>query len=184
MKKTGKKSIIISLVALMQMGALVACSSNDYDKNYAIYDLWINGVKVTTRNQKDILGDGTVRYQGDGKSGVLTLCNASLDKAFDLGSETGVIISGVDDLTLQLVGENKIGAGEETPLNGVVACDLTITGEGSLAVGARASCITAYKVIVESGDVDTYIKTTDADAMQYLFTWLPFPIQATHLGFY
>ena len=47
------------IVATLLVTALSACSS--YDKGYAIYDLWVAGVKVTTRNRTDILGDGTDR---------------------------------------------------------------------------------------------------------------------------
>ena len=56
------------LVFLIQAIWFTSCHS--YDKNYAIYELWVNGVKVTTRNQTDILGDGTVRYEGNGQQGV------------------------------------------------------------------------------------------------------------------
>ena len=65
------KRISLLLIALFLLTMFTACRS--YDKDYAIYDLWVAGVKVTTRNQADILGDGTVSYVGDGKSGILTL---------------------------------------------------------------------------------------------------------------
>ena len=166
MKKTVLKVALAILVLLTILTVFIACDS--YDDDYAIFDLWVAGVKVTTRNQNDILGDGTVSYEGDRQCGVLTLNNASIDKEFDIGSETGVIMSNIDDLTIELVGENKVGMGETTPVNGLVGRDLTIKGSGSLEVGARASCITSINVTFESGKVDTYIKTTDEDAERFL----------------
>ena len=45
------------IAAILLMITFGACSS--YDEDYAIYDLWVAGVKVTTRNSADILGAGT-----------------------------------------------------------------------------------------------------------------------------
>jgi hypothetical protein len=78
------------------------------------------------------------------------------------------VVSTIDDLTLNLVGENKIGMGEKAPVNGISAYDLTIKGEGSLAVGARASCIKADTLTVESGKIDTYIKTAEDEIASFI----------------
>nr|MBQ5810985.1 carbohydrate-binding domain-containing protein [Clostridia bacterium] len=142
-----------------------ACRS--YDKDYAIYDLWVAGVKVTTRNQADILGDGTVSYVGDGKSGTLTLNGTNIAECSDEEMEA-FIVSTIDNLTLNLVGENKIGMGEKAPVNGIYAYDLTIKGEGGLSVGARASCIKADTLTVESGKIDTYIKTAEDEIASFI----------------
>ena len=61
--KKFKKSLALLFVALLLVPMFTACSS--YDENYAIYELWVAGVKVTTRNQADILGDGTVSFVGE-----------------------------------------------------------------------------------------------------------------------
>lgn len=151
------KKIAPLIVALILLTVIfTACSS--YDENYAIYDIWVAGVKVTTRNQGDILGDGTVSYVGDGKSGTLTLNGANIEKSSDADADA-FIISTIDSLTVNLVGDNKIGMGEKAPVNGISAFDLNIKGEGSLSIGARASCIKADSLTVESGTIDTYIKT-------------------------
>lgn len=160
------KFTLVTLMLLTLSTVFIAC--NSYDDDYAIYDLWVGGIKVTSRNQNDILGDGTVSYEGNRKSGVLTFNNMNLDKEFDIGSETGVIMSNIDDLTINLVGENKIGMGNKTPLNGIVGNNLLFTGDGSLEVGARASCITSMNATFESSKIDTYIKTTDEDAKSFI----------------
>ena len=78
MKKIILKVVIALVATLALSSVLISCAR--YDKDYAIYDLWVAGVKVTTRNQNDILGDGTVSYVGDRKSGVLTLNRANISE--------------------------------------------------------------------------------------------------------
>ena len=165
MKEKYRKSIALLLIALLILPMLSACSA--YDKDYAIYELWVAGVKVTTRNQGDILGDGTVSYKGDGNSGTLTLNGANIVECLDPNAEA-MIVSTIKHITLELVGENELGMGEKAPVNGVSAYNLTIKGEGSLAVGARASCIKADTFTVESGKIDTYIKTAEDEVASFL----------------
>ena len=153
------------LAILLLTTGFAAC--NKYDKHYAIYELWVGGVKVTTRNQSDILGDGTVRYEGNQKAGTITLKNAHIAETIDPESEA-MIVSTIPNLTLQLEGENTIGQGEYTPANGISTYNLTITGEGSLTVGARASCIKADTMRIESGKIDAYIKTPDEEVATFL----------------
>ena len=160
-----KKSIAILLVMLMIITPLSGCVS--YDENYSIFELWVAGVKVTTRNQADILGDGTVSYVGDGTSGTLTLNGTNITESSDPNAEA-VIVSTIEHITINLVGENKIGMGEKAPVNGISAFDLTIQGKGSLAVGARASCIKADELTVESGNIDTYIKTAEDEIASFI----------------
>ena len=163
--KNFKRSLVLLFVALLLVPMFTACSS--YDENYAIYELWVAGVKVTTRNQADILGDGTISFVGDGTSSTLTLNGANITESSDPNAEA-VIVSTIEHITINLVGENKIGMGEKAPVNGISAFDLTIQGEGSLAVGARASCITADTLTVESGNIDTYIKTAEDEIASFI----------------
>lgn len=156
MKNKVLKIASLIIVAIFLLTMFTACTS--YDENYAIYELWVAGVKVTTRNAADILGDGTISYVGTGKSGTLTLNGANITECPDENADA-FIVSTIDELTINLVGENKIGMDEKAPVNGIAAFDLVIKGEGSLTIGARASCIKANEFTVESGRIDTYIKT-------------------------
>ena len=165
MKKKYMISILFLLIALLTMTMFTGCSS--YDENYAIYELWVAGVKVTTRNQADILGDGTVSFVGDGTSGTLTLNGTNITESSDPNAEA-VIVSTIEHITINLVGENKIGMGEKAPVNGISAFNLMIQGEGSLAVGARASCIKANTLIVDAGNIDTYIKTAEDELASFI----------------
>ena len=153
------------LATLLLTATLSAC--NTYDESYAIYDLWVAGVKVTTRNQGDILGDGKVTFVGNGEAGTLTLNGANIQECLHMDAEA-LIVSTIDDLTIELVGENQIGMSEKVPVNGISAFDLTIKGEGSLSVGARASCIKAGELTIDSGKIDTYIKTAVGELASFI----------------
>ena len=165
MKNKFLKTASLLIVAILLVTTFSACSS--YDEDYAIYDLWVAGVKVTTRNRTDILGDGTVSYVGDGKSGTLTLNGTNIAECSDEDAEA-FIISTIDHLTINLVGENKLGMGEKAPVSAISGFDMTIKGEGSLAIGARASCIKSNELTVESGKITTYIKTAEDEIASFI----------------
>lgn len=165
MKNKITKITSLLLIALLLLTIFTAC--NSYDKDYAIYDLWVAGVKVTTRNRADILGDGTMSFVGDGESGTLTLKDANIVHHSDSNTDA-LIETTIKNLTINLVGDNKIGMGEKAPVNGITAYNLTIKGEGSLAVGARASCIKGDTFIVEGGKIDTYIKTAEDEIASFI----------------
>jgi len=153
------------VILLLSLAVFSSCRS--YDKNYAIYELWVGETKVTTRNQDDILGDGTVSYKGDGLSGVLTLDNASIGDHV-VPNFDAAIMSGIPNLTISLVGENSIGMSGKTNVNGIFTRNLKIDGDGSLAVTARASCIKADSLTVVSGKIDTFVETPDNEIASYL----------------
>ena len=165
MKNKLLKAASLFTLAILLLTAFTACTS--YDADYQIYDVWVAGVKVTTRNAADILGDGTVSYAHDGKSGTLTLRGANITESSHEDAEA-LIVSMIDHLTINLVGENRIGMGEKAPVNAISGFDMTITGEGSLEVGARASCIKGNKLTVESGKIDTYIKTAEDEIASFV----------------
>lgn len=153
------------VILLLSLAVFASCRS--YDKNYAIYELWVGETKVTTRNQADILGDGTVKFEGDRKSGVLTLENAHIGNVVVPNSEA-VIISNLPNLTINLIGENTIGISGKATVNGITGFNLKVDGDGSLAITARASCIKADSLTVVSGKIDTYIETPDHEIASYL----------------
>ena len=153
------------LAIILLTTTFFAC--NKYDKHYVIYEVWVGGVKVTTRNQSDILGDGTARYEGSRESGTLTLTNANILETIDPDADA-VVVSNIPNLTIKLEGDNKIGLGNNAPVNAIATRNLSVTGEGSLAVGARASCFKADTLLIESGRIDTYIKTADEEVASFM----------------
>lgn len=73
-----------------------------------VYDTWITGVQVSTKNMNDVLGDGTVSYvpaQGTIPA-VLTL------KGADLTYSTSPVYT-TEELTVEVRGENKLKSTEE-----------------------------------------------------------------------
>ncbi|MBO5816597.1 MAG: carbohydrate-binding domain-containing protein [Paludibacteraceae bacterium] len=162
-----RKIHIVTRCLVILLLTTVVSSCNKYDKHYSIYEVWVGGVKVTTRNQSDILGDGTVRYEGNRKSGTLILTNANITETIDPDADA-VVVSNIPNLTIKLEGDNKIGLGNNAPVNAIATRNLSVTGEGSLALGARASCIKADTLRIESGKIDTYIKTADEEIASFL----------------
>lgn len=153
MKKI-KKFFTLLTGIIFTSSLLVSCGN--YDDNYKIFDLWVGGVKVTTRNQGDILGDGTVSYVHTEDGGTLTFNNANIEKSFNYDIEA-CVVTWMDDLKINLIGENKIGLGEKTPVNGITGRNLVIEGEGSLQVGGHGSCIKGDRITINSGKITTKI---------------------------
>lgn len=137
-------------------------SCSNYDTNYKIYDLWVGGVKVTSRNQSDILKDGTVSYVHQETGGILTLNNANITQTFALDVES-CILTWMDDLTINVVGENKVGLGEYIPVDGIVAKNLIIEGDGSLDVGGKGSCIKGDNISINSSKITTHLEKQDSN---------------------
>lgn len=90
------------------------------------YDIWVAGTQVTSRNMDDVLGDGSVSF--DGKS-TLTLNNASID----VGSKAaqGATL-GIEGITLRLIGDNTITSNNYNGLK--VSKTVSIEGDGSLTL--------------------------------------------------
>ena len=87
------------------------------------YDLYVGGRAVSPANKSDVLGDGTVSFDGT----TLTLNNADIkgalfpanDPLWEVDRSAG-ILSGID-LELKLIGSNKITGGTVTGTNAVSA---------------------------------------------------------------
>lgn len=116
------------------------------------YDVWVEGVQVTSANASDVLGDGTVSYAPitGGTLPTLTLTNANITNAYEYDynpfskAVAGILVEG--DLNLVLVGNNSIG-GSSFDTTKVASAgiyvrdgDLYILGTGSLtATGGKAN---------------------------------------------
>lgn len=182
-----KKLIAGLLVLIMALMLLIACAPDESDENkeeasntqselqtegeseseresepeaeVVEYGLWIGEVRVTNRNQHDVLGDGTVVYEGDDESGTLRLTDAQIETVYEFEEEmedsTG-ICSKIKNLTLELTGRNRIGGGTVAPMTGFSARDLTIRGEGTLAVSGNKFGLLAENTTVVSGTVTAF----------------------------
>ena len=139
-------------------GAGTTYNSNHIDKYYAhidggpsdpgyftaaVYDLWINGVQVTSANcdnLSNIYGvSGTVTYNPSSKT--LTLDHARLSCGET--SNGACIRSQIDGLTINVTGTSSIVIlPSGTNMSGMVLSNTTITGTDTLGVQGRKSGIT------------------------------------------
>ena len=105
------------------------------ENDMVTYDLWINGVQVTSENAGNLSVidgvTGTVTYNATSKT--LLLNNATLT------SETTNIMSKIDGLTINVVGTNSLSATSGAGSNISVKKPMTITGTGTLNASATGS---------------------------------------------
>lgn len=134
------------------------------------YDLWVGGVQVTSNNAKDVLNGGTVSYDAD--KNILTLNNAKITDAHQVNTHFRGIDSQMDDLTINLIGNNTIdvrNAGNDSGLTaklnyGINVKDLTITGDGSLEVQSIDYGVYASDLVIENGTSSFIVEQGDASS--------------------
>ncbi|MBO4813325.1 MAG: hypothetical protein J5523_00025 [Muribaculaceae bacterium] len=116
------------------------------------YDLWINGIQVTSSNASNlsvISGvSGTVTYNASTKT--LTLNNAAMTIA-----DAENIKNGINGLTIQVVGTNTLNVTASGHISLQVDESLTIAGTGTLNCSATSTAcfISAEKTLTIQGGV-------------------------------
>ena len=139
------------------------------------YDLWVNGVQVTSDNADDVLNNGTVSY--DAATNILTLDGAELDTANTLPSSqigrTGVIYAqNTGELTINVIGDSTITANDSnacgiylgtiaTQDNPAPSSSLVLTGTARLDINVGSNAISATTDITIQG------LTLNADVVGY-----------------
>ena len=107
------KRKILMLALLTAVFALLLCVGAAAADEY---DLWVNGVQVTSDNAADVLGNAdegaTVKY--DAATNTLTLDGAELSVLHTYDNQYyGVILARTDDpLTVNVIGDSKITVGD------------------------------------------------------------------------
>ena len=96
-------SILLTLALLLGTAGFTAIPAYAAIHNYAIY---VGGIQVNEDNAADVLGDGTVSY--DAASNTLTLNGANITEVHTSDIFTAGIYAEIADLTINLVGENRI----------------------------------------------------------------------------
>ena len=177
------KRKILMLALLTAVFALLLCvGAGAVDE----YDLWVNGVHVTSDNAADVLNDGTVSY--DAATNSLTLDGAELDTAYRGSSGHAGVIYGeyLGTLTINVVGDSSIvasGPGDTAGiylgiyredsdpressviLTGNAALDITVNQTGS-AVRARNDItvqqLTLNMYLTDSSAISSAIDATES----------------------
>ena len=96
-------SILLTLALLLGTAVFTAIPASAAVHNYGIY---VGGIQVNEDNAADVLGDGTVSY--DAASNTLTLNGANITEVHTADIFTAGIYAEIADLTVKLVGENRI----------------------------------------------------------------------------
>ncbi len=107
-----------------------------FDRSHYLYNTWVNGVRITSENMNDVLGDGTVSFTGD----TLILNNY----VFDSDSEYTIIEDNGIKYTsavfsacpyIQILGETYINvtkeSGDDEIIAGMIVKDLGILLNGT-----------------------------------------------------
>ncbi len=111
------------------------------------FPLWVGSTQVTSANKTDILGDGTVWFDGTASGGTLVLSNATITASgvpADSRIDSANVFSGEGfDLTISLAGSNRVSNQGNMPNDYCVYAgeNLAIAGGGTLVaemVGQRA----------------------------------------------
>ena len=128
------------------------------------YGIWITNVRVTSANAEDVLGDGTVYY--DAYDNILTFENASIESDY-------TILYSLNDLTVQLIGDNKFICKNESYSVGIYSGlnylykDLAICGDGSLTIDMTTKNEEAIGIFADDLMVHSNItiNTPDCESM-------------------
>ena len=96
-------SILLTLALLLGTAVFTAIPASAAVHNYGIY---VGGIQVNEDNAADVLGDGTVSY--DAATKTLTLNGANITETHTEDIFTAGIYAEIADLTIDLVGENRI----------------------------------------------------------------------------
>lgn len=175
MIKTIKLNKIIMLAALItiMLVSAVMLGKADAAEDYGFY---VSGVKVTSDNAGDVLGDGTVKY--DQAARTLKLKDASITMK-EVEGASGVLFGICDsgsfngeDITISLEGDNVIKAPERADA-GIRSCagiemdvkHINIIGKGSLAIYSENKDIPTQMGIYQNkpGDKEMSMNIKDAN---------------------
>ena len=109
------------------------------------YDLWVDGVQVTSRNQTDILNNGMASF--DPQTSTLFLKNADLQ----LGIKDPVIKSELDALTLSVTGQNTLCCLEGVVIDAKRLTVMLTDADSSLTVRSNQALAFTYNPILPDG---------------------------------
>ena len=127
---------------------------------YETYKIRVGGVQVTSKNKADVLGDGSVVYEGDQTEGTLYLTDANITGAYYEGSiAKNIFVNNADlSLTIVLSGENSVSGGHYA--FDIACAGVTLTGEGLLNAHASSEAFYFHRTPLT---IDTTTVNAEAD---------------------
>ncbi len=160
------------------------------------YKIWIGDTRVTSANRIDVLGDGSVVFLENGKafdpylSGeTLVLNNVDLVNkgytTYNLNGKSRKAVIRMDyDLSIYLIGENRIGNTYEEDLDGIYlapqdflgihgsgSLDISVSNNGGRAINAPGSTVSVDGDVIMKlkGNYGFYTDSTGDDGYLELF---------------
>ena len=153
--KTRLLSLLLS--AAMVLMFLPASAFAADDQQVRVGYTWLGSATRTVT-----CGEGTAEYDPDTKT--LTLTNATINHDYN-----AAIWNTVENLTIELVGENSISSGEQTGILNQQSCGLlTLTGDGSLNItvtGGNAIFVNTGSLLIKDTTVKVSSGASDACAV-------------------
>lgn len=153
--KTRLLSLLLS--AAMVLMFLPASAFAADDQQVRVGYTWLGNATRTVT-----CGEGTAAYDPDTKT--LTLTNATINHDYN-----AAIWNTVENLTIELVGENSINSGEQTGILNQELCGLlTLTGDGSLNItvtGGNAIYVNKGSLLIKDTTVKVSSGAFDACAV-------------------
>ena len=153
--KTRLLSLLLS--AAMVLMFLPASAFAADDQQVRVGYTWLGSATRTVT-----CGEGTAAYDPDTKT--LTLTNATINHDYN-----AAIWNTVENLTIELVGENSISSGEQTGILNQELCGLlTLTGDGSLNItvtGGNAIYVNKGSLLIKDTTVKVSSGAFDACAV-------------------
>lgn len=132
------------------------------------YNLYVNNIRMRSSNLTIPCGDGTASF--DPETNTLTLTNATITEYGGDYGYGGAINSGLENLTIVLVGDNVIETDGDS-INTAMGCSLVITGDGTLTTNGHVD-LGREPSLAYNGTNDTGDLTIDGAAVNmgtYLF---------------
>ncbi len=117
-------SILLSLIMMVGVFSVAAFADP------TSYDLYVNGELITSEKLTVKCGEGTAPYNPAEKT--LTLNNAEITESNLAADNYGIRAKGSDDLSIKLIGNNKINLPEKGGI--MVNDDVYIYGDGKLTM--------------------------------------------------
>ncbi len=143
---------LVMVLGLMPGMSLTAFAATEYD-------LWVGATQVTSDNASDVLpmdpvNQGKVSYNPG--TNTLTLNGVNITTTHMVSGGSYCIYSGMENLIIELKGNNTIGDINNRPSGGIsargfISSSLTIQGNGTLNVVASDNAILAANKLTISG---------------------------------
>ena len=153
--KTRLLSLLLSAAMVLMFLPASAFAADDQQVR-------VGGQWLGSATRSVTCGEGTAAYDPDTKT--LTLTNATINHDYN-----AAIWNTVENLTIELVGENSINSGEQTGILNQELCGLlTLTGDGSLNItvtGGNAIYVNKGSLLIKDTTVKVSSEAFDACAV-------------------